>query len=103
MRSTVVSIALKPGISDKPRIGVREFAMSKLLLMALMGALAGVGCTEETHYQSIADAIKRIDKGNLRTHVEILTQAGARYPNHPCQNPAVILPADHRQFYYCGW
>ena len=82
MRSTVVSIALKPGISDKPRIGVREFAMSKLLLLALMGALAGAGCTEETHYQSIADAIKRIDKENLRTHVEILTQAGARSPDN---------------------
>jgi len=56
--------------------------MSKLLLLALMGALAGAGCTEETHYQSIADAIKRIDKGNLRTHVEILTQAGARSPDN---------------------
>jgi len=55
--------------------------MSGLLLLASIGALSGAGCTDSAHQQAIADAVKRIDKGKLKTHVEALTQAGPRSVN----------------------
>jgi len=55
--------------------------VSRLLLLTLIGALSGAGCTDGTHQQAIVDAVKRIDKGKLKTHVEALTQAGPRSVN----------------------
>lgn len=55
------------------------FAMARLL--ALIGALSGAGCTDGARQQAIADAVKRIDKGTLKTHLEALTQAGPRSVN----------------------
>ncbi|MGB5534273.1 MAG: hypothetical protein WBN08_00085, partial [Thiogranum sp.] len=52
--------------------------MSRLLLLALIGALSGTGCTDSARQQVIADAVKRIDKGMLKAHVEALTQTGPR-------------------------
>ena len=60
----------------KRRRGFGCFAMARSL--ALMGALSGAGCTDGARQQAIADAVKRIDKGALKTHLEALTQAGPR-------------------------
>ena len=53
-------------------------AMSRLLLLALMGTLCGAGCSDRSHKQIIADAVKRIEQKKLKIHVETLTQAGPR-------------------------
>ena len=55
--------------------------MSRLVLLALIGALSGTGCTDSARQQVIADAVKRIDKGMLKAHVEALTQTGPRSVN----------------------
>jgi aminopeptidase YwaD len=52
--------------------------MSRLFLLALIGALSGAGCTDGGRYQAIADVVKRIEKNKLKTHVEAVTHYGPR-------------------------
>jgi len=52
--------------------------MARFLLLALIGALFGAGCTDSGRHQAIVDAVKRIEKNKLKAHVEAVTQLGPR-------------------------
>ncbi len=67
--------------SKQHKRGCGCFAMSRVLFPVLIGALCGAGCTDGNRQQAVADAVKQISKGNLKTHVETLTQDGPRSVN----------------------